>query len=121
MKRFAAGLGLGTVLGLLFASKSGPILRRRIKQHAHKLRGSMPETVAEAGKMKRQTERSDPLLNSLSREELMEVHGIGPALAEQIVAGRPYRTDHEAVERGLIPESVFQTLKRELLRKQNTA
>ena len=51
----------------------------------------------------------------------MEVHGIGPALAEQIVAGRPYETDHEAVERGLIPESVFQTLKRELLRKQNTA
>ena len=111
MKRFAAGLGLGTVLGLLFASKSGPILRRRIKQHAHKLTGSMRETLAEAGKMKRQTERSDPLLNSLSREELMEVHGIGPALAEQIAP----------VERGLIPKSVFQTLKRELLRKQNTA
>lgn len=54
-------------------------------------------------------------LNQLSREELLNVYGIGPVTAQKILDGRPYRSDREVVERGIISEHTFRQLQRELL------
>ena len=39
--------------------------------------------------------RAKPDLNGASAAELMRINGIGPALAERIIAGRPYRSFDE--------------------------
>jgi hypothetical protein len=54
-------------------------------------------------------------LNGATREELLLVYGIGPVLADRILAGRPYHSDHEVVERGIISEKVFDQLRRQVL------
>ena len=56
------------------------------------------------------------LLNTAERERLMEVEGIGPVLADRIIEGRPYSAARELVERGILAESTFKTLERQLLK-----
>ena len=54
------------------------------------------------------------LLNTASRDRLLSIYGIGPVLADKIIAGRPYAAARDAVERGVIPESIFNELSRSL-------
>ncbi len=63
----------------------------------------------------RSGEREEPVLNQVSREELLEVYGIGEVLADRIIEGRPYVTDVDILERGLISQSVFEQLRRQVL------
>ena len=58
---------------------------------------------------------SKVVLNTVSREDLMNVYGIGPVLADRIIASRPYSSDRDVVTQGIIPESAFERLKTELL------
>jgi gas vesicle protein len=58
------------------------------------------------------------LLNSVSREDLLGIYGIGPVMADKILANRPYTSDRQIVEQGIIPEGIFDRLERELLKKQ---
>jgi DNA uptake protein ComE-like DNA-binding protein len=55
------------------------------------------------------------VLNSISRDELLAVYGIGPVMADRIIRGRPYRRDREVVERGILSERVFAQLRRQVL------
>jgi DNA uptake protein ComE-like DNA-binding protein len=54
-------------------------------------------------------------LNSASREELLAIYGIGPVLADRIIAGRPYRFADEVLERGILNQQAFAELRRGLL------
>ena len=56
-------------------------------------------------------------LNSMSRNELLAVYGIGPVLADKILSGRPYKSLKELAERDILRESTFENLKRELANK----
>ena len=60
---------------------------------------------------------SDPI-NILSREELLNVNGIGSALADKIISGRPYSSRQELVQRGILPQNTFEELERELSRRE---
>ena len=60
---------------------------------------------------------SDPI-NTLSREELLNVSGIGPVLADRIISSRPYSSRQEFVERGILPQSTLEELERELVRRE---
>ncbi len=60
---------------------------------------------------------SDPI-NSLSREELLNVNGIGPVLADRIISSRPFSSRQELVERGILSQSTFEELERELARRE---
>jgi gas vesicle protein len=57
-------------------------------------------------------------LNSISRDDLLSVYGIGPVLADKILKGRPYKSVNELLERGILPEAAIENLKRELLNKR---
>ena len=54
------------------------------------------------------------MLNTASQDDLMAVYGIGPVLAERIIKGRPYMSEHDVVEREIIPESTLKELARSL-------
>jgi gas vesicle protein len=64
------------------------------------------------------TSAKDDFINTLGREELMNVNGIGPVLADHIVSGRPYSSRRELLERGILPQSTFDELERVLAQRE---
>jgi DNA uptake protein ComE-like DNA-binding protein len=60
--------------------------------------------------------RSDAeTLNTATRQQLLSVYGIGPVLADRIIQNRPYAAAYDVVEKGIIPESIFVQLRKQLL------
>ena len=55
------------------------------------------------------------VLNTATRQQLLSVYGIGPVLADRIMQNRPYAAAYEVVEQGIIPESIFVQLRKQLL------
>jgi gas vesicle protein len=86
--------------------------------------GNLPEKMNEAIQQGReQTKNLRPgdgvaALNSVGRDDLLAVYGIGPVLADKILSGRPYKSINDLIERGILPESTLENLKRELLNKR---
>jgi DNA uptake protein ComE-like DNA-binding protein len=144
MKAFLTGLGIGVGLGVLFAPDSGEATRRkvdeRLRDWSESLSGQAEDMKTAAGRASarvsdaaanmptqasdfppkktadRESATSDSaqLINTLGREELMNVNGIGPVLADRIISGRPYSSPRDLVERGILPQSTFDELEREL-------
>jgi DNA uptake protein ComE-like DNA-binding protein len=57
----------------------------------------------------------EEVLNSATRQQLLSVYGIGPVLADRIIQNRPYTAVHDVVKQGIIPESIFVQLRKQLL------
>jgi competence protein ComEA len=57
-------------------------------------------------------------LNSAGVEELKKLPGIGEAYAAKIVKGRPYRGKNELVQRGVLPEGVYEKIKDRVIARQ---
>jgi DNA uptake protein ComE-like DNA-binding protein len=49
-------------------------------------------------------------LNTASRDDLMNLEGIGEVRADAIIRARPFRAKTELVERRLIPESLYEKI-----------
>jgi len=64
-----------------------------------------------------ETDNAVEALNTATRDQLMAVHGVGEVLADRIIQNRPYESASQVVERGILPESTFVQLRRELLDK----
>lgn len=50
-------------------------------------------------------------LNSASKSELESLSGIGPVTAEKIIAGRPYQSIEELVNKKIVGQKTFTTIK----------
>lgn len=57
-------------------------------------------------------------VNSATREELDALPGVGPARAEAIIKGRPYRGKDELVRKKILPESVYESIKDRIIARQ---
>jgi hypothetical protein len=125
MNKFLAGLAFGVPIGMIWADRDS--LRARLRRDVEEdLRGlgddgglDVAETVNRIAEEARESasRRRDAMLNQVSRDELLAVYGIGPALTQRILDGRPYGNDHEVVENGIINEKTFQQLRRQVLAK----
>ncbi len=122
MKNFLVGLGIGAALGIAFAPARGRETRDRLRQQAsdwaqtldlkaNELRETAGQWVESRGSA------AEPRLNTVSREQLLSVYGIGPVIADRIIENRPYRSNRDVVEQGIISESLYQELQRAVLRK----
>ena len=147
MKAFLTGLGIGVGLGVLFAPDRGEATRKKLRDRVSEWSKIISEqadnlktATARAGEgvsdpadrisdqasslpakktVDRETVPSqNERINTMSREELMSVNGIGPVLADNIISGRPYSSRRELVERGILPQSTFDELQRELGRRR---
>ena len=57
-------------------------------------------------------------INSATAEELAQLKGIGPARADAIIKGRPYKGKDDLPRRKIIPQSVYDQIKDDIIAKQ---
>ena len=57
-------------------------------------------------------------INSARADELQTLKGIGPARADAIIAGRPYSGKDDLVRRKIVPQSVYDEIKDEIVARQ---
>jgi len=75
-----------------------------------------------AAEPKKEEKKAEPMdINSASEKELATLKGIGEARAKAIVKGRPYKGKDELVQKKIIPESVYNDIKDQIIAKQDTA
>ena len=143
MKTFFFGLGAGLGLGVLLAPRRGSETREQLRRAGEKLvdaarrqadnlgnvARNLPEQIQKAGQQAAEFTRNAVsqvrdaagqlgggilgLLNAGSREELMNVRGIGPVLADRIIASRPFTSPRQLVDRGILSENTLEELTRE--------
>lgn len=57
-------------------------------------------------------------INRASAEELIALKGIGEARAKAIIQGRPYARKDELVQQKIVPQSVYDDIKDQIVAKQ---
>jgi DNA uptake protein ComE-like DNA-binding protein len=57
-------------------------------------------------------------INSASLAELQALKGIGDVRAKAIIAGRPYKGKDELAQKNIIPQSIYDGIKDQIIAKQ---
>ncbi|MEI6537212.1 MAG: helix-hairpin-helix domain-containing protein [Verrucomicrobiaceae bacterium] len=59
-------------------------------------------------------------INSASKDDLEKLTGIGPARADAIIKGRPYKGKDELTQKSVIPQNVYDGIKDKIIAKQKS-
>lgn len=59
-------------------------------------------------------------INSATKDQLQTLKGIGPARADDIVKGRPYRGKDELLGKKIVPEAVYNDIKDMIVARQRS-
>jgi len=59
-------------------------------------------------------------INSATKKELMTLPGIGDALSQKIIDGRPYKAKNELTQKKIIPEATYAKISDLIIAKQSS-
>jgi competence protein ComEA len=60
-------------------------------------------------------------INSASKQDLMQLPGIGDAYAQKIIDNRPYKGKNQLVQKKIIPQATYDKISDKIIAKQNSA
>ena len=68
---------------------------------------------------KAKSPKVEPLdINSASEDELKAMKGVGDVRAKAIIAGRPYKGKDDLVQKKVLPQKVYDSIKDKIIAKQ---
>src|SRR5829696_8020084 len=59
-------------------------------------------------------------INAASKEQLDALPQIGPARAEAIIKGRPYRAKNDLLDKGILPQNAYEAIKDRIIARQKS-
>lgn len=121
MKSFVLGLGVGTAIGLLIAPQAGGKTRSEWARYLSDWFKDDSERNLEQTRAEVEQESNEvaEVLNTAKRDELMSVPGVGKATAKRIIRNRPYESEEEVLQDGVLPEKTLERVKEELVEKRD--
>lgn len=57
-------------------------------------------------------------INTAPKVDLEKLKGIGPARAEAIIKGRPFKSKDELVQKKIIPQNIYEGIKEQIIARQ---
>ncbi|MCX7241883.1 MAG: helix-hairpin-helix domain-containing protein [Burkholderiales bacterium] len=117
IKTFALGLALALcVVAVQAADKRVPVMGGTIDAAEEGMPTAKP--VAKTKKKKNISPTKLVDINSASKAELMKLSGVTDAMADKIIAGRPYTTKSRLITKDIISVDVFHNIDKLIIAKQ---
>src|SRR5262245_23141493 len=83
---------------------------------------SMPMEHKSSGKKAKATKSVPKVdINSATKEDLMKLPGIGDAIADKIIAGRPFKTKGELLSKKIVNKGQYSKMRSLIIAKQEAA
>jgi DNA uptake protein ComE-like DNA-binding protein len=95
-------------LGLALAFAQGTPKKEAKKAEA--------KVEAKKAEVKKAAEPVD--INTATADQLKTIAGIGDAYSAKIIKGRPYKRKDELVQKGILPQGVYDKVKNQIIAKQ---